>query len=238
MGIITTNNIMSRLVERTVQKVALDHLEKIYKHKAKKRRIFAKMETRTKKDYGGFRADGLLAYKKRWTGSIYVVSMEAKSFKTLKNILPYRSNALWFKNSLWAGFLFSVGTGSVFALVGFENPILGMMFWGSVFALGFFGYGLLSQHSYKHQTMEVLDQVERYHANEKWISISEDSLLDFTPKQQDDFKQICKNRGYGLILVGRKKRVTVYSKPKKTYRLFGNFLIYYSLEDKIKAYLK
>ena len=122
--------------------------------------------------------------------------------------------------------------------MGFENPILGLMFWGFMLAVGFLGYGLITRNSHKHQMMEVLEQVERYHANEKWISISEDSLLDFSHKQQNDFKKICKSRGYGLILVGKQKRVTVHSKPDKKYKWIGNFLKYYSLEEEIKRYLK
>ncbi|MGB1120963.1 MAG: hypothetical protein ACPG3Z_03135, partial [Saprospiraceae bacterium] len=79
---------MARLIERTVQETAQKYLEKYYKRKAKKGRMFSKVEVRTRKEYGGFRADGFLAFKKRWTGKLYVVSMEAKSYKTLKAIQP------------------------------------------------------------------------------------------------------------------------------------------------------
>lgn len=228
---------MARLIEKTVQETAQKYLEGYYKRKAKRRRLYSKIEVRTRKEYGGFRADGFLAFKKRWTGELYVVSMEAKSYKTLKAIQPYRDNKLWFKNSLWAGFLFSVGTGGVFALVGFENTILGLMFFLGSLVLGSVAYAFLTINSFQHKNIKVLDQVEQYPANEKWISISEDSFEDIDPKGQDVFLKVCKSRGYGLIMVDRRKKNHRYYKPKKKYRLFGSFVKYYSLEDEIRGYL-
>ena len=149
---------MARLIERTVQETAQKYLENYYKRKAKRRRLYSKIEVRTRKEYGGFRADGFLAFKKRWTGELYVVSMEAKSYKTLKAIQPYRDNKLWFKNSLWAGFLFSVGTGGAFALVGFENAILGLMFFLGSLVLGSVAYAFVTINSFQHKNIKVLDR--------------------------------------------------------------------------------
>jgi hypothetical protein len=228
---------MARLIERTVQETAQKYLEKYYKRKAKKGRMFSKVEVRTRKEYGGFRADGFLAFKKRWTGKLYVVSMEAKSYKTLKAIQPYRDNKLWFKNSLWAGFLFSVGTGGFFALIGFDNAILGLLFFLGMLAFGTVAYAFLTMNSFRHKNIAVLDQVEQYPANEKWISISEDSFEDIDPKGQDAFLKVCKSRGYGLIMVDRKKKNHRYYRPRKIYRPWGSFVKYYSLEDDIRKYL-
>jgi len=228
---------MARLIERTVQVAAQKYLEDYYKRKAKKGRMFSKIEVRTKKPYGGFRADGFLAFKKRWTGELYVVSMESKSYKTLKAIQPYRDNKLWFKNSLWAGFLFAVGTGGFYAIVGFDNAILGLMFFALMFLIGFLGYGILSRNSFQHKMIAVLNQVEQYPANEKWISISEDSFEDIDKAGQDAFLKVCKSRGYGLIIVDSKKNNQRYYRPKKTYRPWGSYVKFYSLEDDIRQYL-
>jgi hypothetical protein len=163
--------------------------------------------------------------------------MESKSYKTLKAIQPYRDGKLWFKNSLWAAFLFSIGTGGIFAVIGFDNPILGLMFFAAMFAVGFVGYGLLTSNSFKHKMIPVLDQVEQYPANEKWISISEDSFEDIDKKGQDAFMQVCKSRGYGLIIVDSKKKNHRYYRPKKHYAVWGSYVKYYSLEEDIRAYL-
>lgn len=229
---------MARLIERTVQEAAQKYLEKYYRRKAKKGRMFSKVEVRTRKEYGGFRADGFLAFKKRWTGELYIVSMEAKSYKTLKAIQPYRDGKLWRNNSLWAGFLFSVGTGGVYALVAADNSILGLLFFFGIWALGAGLYALLTRNSFQHKNIAVLNQVEQYPANEKWISISEDSFEDIDPKGQDAFLKVCKSRGYGLIMVDSKKKNHRYFRPKKIYRPWGSFVKYYSLEDEIRKYLE
>jgi hypothetical protein len=229
---------MARLIEHTVQITAQKYLESYYKGKARKGRMFSKIEVRTKKEYGGFRADGFLAFKKRWTGELYVISMESKSYKTLKAIQPYRENKLWFKNSVWAGFLFAVGAGGLFAIVGFDNPVLGLMFFAGMLIVGFFAYGTLTRNGFQHKQIPVLDQVEQYPANEKWISISEDSFEDINPKGQDAFMKVCKSRGYGLIIVDSKKKNHRYYRPKKNYRMWGSYVKFYALEQEIRAYLE
>jgi hypothetical protein len=228
---------MTRLIERTVQETAQKYLENYYKSKAKRGRMFSKIEVRTKKEYGGFRADGFLAFNKRWTGELYVVSMESKSYKTFDAIQPYRDNKIWRNNSLWYGFLFAIASGGAFALVGFENAILGLMFFLFTFSVGAGGYAFLFRNSFQNKHIAVLSQVEQYPANEKWISISEDSFQDIDKKGQDAFLKVCKSRGYGLIIVDEKKRNKLLFKPKKHYRPWGSFVKFYSLEKEIRDYL-
>ena len=106
---------MAKLEERTVQEVALKYLEKYYKRKARRRKIFSKIEVRTKKKYGGKRADGFLAFQKRFRRKPYVVSMESKSYKTQKVITPRLDKKMWRRNSIWYGLYIAVGSGSWFA---------------------------------------------------------------------------------------------------------------------------
>ncbi|MDF1868103.1 MAG: hypothetical protein P1U70_25005, partial [Saprospiraceae bacterium] len=67
---------MSRLNEITVQVHAQAFLEKRYRRKAQKGKLYSQLEARTKKKYGGKRADGLIAFK-HWILGTYVISMEA-----------------------------------------------------------------------------------------------------------------------------------------------------------------
>ncbi len=228
---------MARLIERTVQIAAQKYLEDYYRSSAKQGRMFSKIEVRTKKEYGGFRADGFLAFKRRWTGELYVVSMESKSYKTLDAIQPYRDNKLWLKNSLWAGFLFSTGTGSIYAIVGFDNPILGLMYFVGMLIFGFLTYGFLTRNFFTHKMIPVLSQVEQYPANEKWISISQDSFEDIGDVGQNAFMKVCKRRGYGLIIVDSKKQNHQHYTPKKQFRLWGSYVKFYSLEEEIRNFL-
>ena len=84
---------MSGLSEQYVQRKAQAYLERRYRTWGKA--LFSKMEVKTKKAFGGKRADGLIAFRRLIWGT-YVVSMEAKSYKTLNAILPYRSIGKWF----------------------------------------------------------------------------------------------------------------------------------------------
>ena len=66
------------------------------------RSFFAKEEVRTKKEYGAKRADGLLVFR-HWLWGQYVVSMEAKSYKTMPALKPRLDPYKLMWNSLKVG---------------------------------------------------------------------------------------------------------------------------------------
>ncbi|NRB65164.1 MAG: hypothetical protein HRU40_19465, partial [Saprospiraceae bacterium] len=101
---------MGKLSETKVQMVALNYLTQKYRRKAKRNRVFADIEVRTRREAGGGRADGLLAYRNFW-GGLRVVSMEAKSYNTLGAIRPRLSYKLLLWNSLRAGLLICLLSG-------------------------------------------------------------------------------------------------------------------------------
>ena len=228
---------MAKLLERTVQKRALDYLANYYKKKAKRRRLFDKMEVRTKRRYGGKRADGFVAFKRRFRKKVYVVSMESKSYKTQDVINPKRDNKLWIKNSLWLGAYIALGTGVIFLVNYIEGPI-----WSLIYALGTWlvvslVIGQLTKNSAKNKTMGVLKQIDQYPGNEQWLSTSKDSYDAIPVHLQSAFVKICKARGIGLLLVDKRKRIILIHKPKKRRKLFGSYLKYYSIEKDVKKYL-
>ncbi len=102
---------MTLILERTVQNKAQDFLKKRYRRKAKGSRIFSKTEMSTKKKYGSKRADGFLAFQHYIWGD-YVVSVEAKSKKTLPAMKPYRDEFIMVKNCLIMGFYCCLGSGA------------------------------------------------------------------------------------------------------------------------------
>lgn len=227
-----------QLLEITVQKAAQEYLESYYKWRARRSRLWSKIEVRTKKEYGSKRADGLLAYRKRLWGSWYVVSMEAKSYKTLDAITPHRDNWTWVKNSVYYGSLVAFGSGAVFFYQQMSSPqsaliyVLGL--WVGLILITAF----LTKNAYFNKTMPVYDQVLQYPANEQWVSISQDSYEMIPKNLRKPFVKVLKARGIGLLIVNRKKFVRRVHKPKKRWKKIGNFLKYYSLEKEIKAYLK
>lgn len=229
-----------RLIERTVQEIAQDHLVQYYRIKHNEDRIYSQLEARTRRKYGGKRADGLLAYKKN-EKKAFVASMEAKSYKTLPALKPYRVDRLWIQESIWVGLLVCLGSGSLFMMwrwveydfFRFFIPIL-------VWLAGGIVYAILSKSSYKFQEMEVIKQVFQYPGDEQWLSFSEDALNDISVDLRDNLFKICKARGVGVVLVDGRKQVSMVSKAKRRSRWFksSDCLKYYSNEDIIVDYLR
>jgi len=228
-----------RLIERTVQEVAQNYLENYYRRHHGKSQIYSKLEERTKKIYGMKRADGLLAYK-RSHRSAYVISMEAKSHKTLPALKPYRVHSLWIRDSIWKGMLLTLMSGILFFVWRMtEQPALirfGIPF--GVWTLAAICYAFVYRNSYRYQEMKVIHQVLQYPANEKWLSFSNDAFELIHPALQDNLFKICKARGVGVLLVDPKKNVEMVHRPKKISKWIGkDYLLYYHEEENIRKNL-
>ncbi|MEO1628849.1 MAG: hypothetical protein AAFV25_27110, partial [Bacteroidota bacterium] len=111
---------MAVLTEQSVQKIALRHLHRHYRRKSLWRKTFAKMEVRTRKKFGGKRADGLIAFR-HWLLGTYVVSMEAKSAKTLSAIRPYSDIRRLLLNSFRMGLFACLISGAYLALIKMDD---------------------------------------------------------------------------------------------------------------------
>lgn len=225
---------MPLILERTVQNEAQKFLEKKYKRKAKRNRIFSKTEMPTKAKYGRKRADGFLAFQHFIWGN-YVVSIEAKSMKTLPAIRPYRDAFIFMVNSLKMGLYCCIGSGAIFALWKMNDNLWQFLLPFYVLIISALVYALLTWRSYRHQTMDVIDQLNQYPANEQWLAFSKDSFEHLKKKSQKDLKKICKARGIGLLIYN--KRITILVKPKFRWAWGKDFLKYYSKEKEIRAYI-
>lgn len=231
---------MGRLIERTVQERAQAYLEQYYEIKYKAKRLFSKLEVRTRKEYGGKRADGFLAYKQN-ARRAFVISMESKSYKTLPALKPYRADKLWIRESLWWGLLFCLATGSLFVL--WRGGEFGLEAWQRwiiplvTFSAGAAAHAFLMKNSYRFQEMDVIHQVLQYPGNEQWLSFSKDALDDLPEAKQDMLFKICKARGIGVLIAESGKKVTLISKAETQFPLWNDYLIYYSIEDDVRKFL-
>ena len=223
---------MTLILERKVQEVTQEFLRKKYRRKARGNRIFSQIEMRTKKKYGSKRADGFLAFR-HWLWGEYVVSIEAKSRKTLPAIKPYLDHFLLLKNSAKAGLTFCILSGAIFFL--YKNPDGLFQFLMPLYAFMLSGliYALLTWNSYQHKTMDVLDQLKQYPANEQWLAFSKDSFEAVKKENQKKLRKICQARSVGLIIVSRK--VVVLEKPK--WKWGSGYLKYYAKEKEVRDYL-
>tara|TARA_R110002072_G_scaffold274979_1_gene436072 strand:+ start:410 stop:664 length:255 start_codon:yes stop_codon:yes gene_type:complete len=78
-----------------------------------------------------------------------------------------------------------------------------------------FGYFIYSEYSEptSHKLSGVFEQIETYPGNEQWLAVSDDSLIllnkqsNFFKSQSNDeaLKEICHNRGVGLLIVTPQK---------------------------------
>ena len=224
-----------QLIERTVQNVALEYMVNHYKWRAKRGRIWSKIEVRTKK---GKRADGLVAFKKRLFGSVFVASMEAKSYKTLHNIKPRLDNMLWVKNSTYYGSIATFVLAIAIVFKNIEEPRYALMLVLNSWVILTVLIAIFTRKMHINQTMDVFKQVLLYKADEQWIALSKDSFDMIDKRLQKPFIQVLKARGVGLLIVSSKKKVDRIHKPKRNRKTLGNFLKYYSVGEEIHKYLK
>ncbi len=226
-----------RLPEITVQKKAQAYLEQYYRIKHGRAPLYSNLEERTKREYGMKRADGLLAYKRNKKRA-YVISMEAKSHKTLPALRPYRVDKLWIQDSIWKGLLFTIVTGTLFLVwrgEGWAERLLlplGVWLGATLIHLALF------RKSYKYQEMEVIHQVFQYPANEQWLSLSEDSFDMIDAEVRHNLFKICKARDIGVLMVDETQQVSLVHEPgtRRRWAPYG-YLVYYHNERPIRDFL-
>ena len=224
---------MARLSEAYVQRHALAYLERRYCRFKRRQRYFSAIEVATKKRK---RADGLLVYK-RWLGGPYVVSLEAKSHKTLPAIRPELDWRRWLRNCV----LFFVCIGLITFLFGsYFYASRGLFRWLVPLNFALFitlGYGYFTRDSYRHLNVKVVRQLAQYPANEQWLAFSDDSFFSLRRKKQKALHRICRYRGIGLLLVGQKQQIHVLSTPLRRFRIGRDFVRFYSREKEIRQRL-
>ena len=228
---------MTNLSEKVVQDTAQAFLYHRYRKKARKGRMFSRTEVRTRQKFGGKRADGLLAFQHYLWGT-YVISMEAKSFKTLSTIKPRRDDNLLLWNSFKAGLKFSDLSGMFFALYRMDDGFLQFILPLNMLVCGAIIYGFFTSNSYRHKKVRVIKQLDQYPANERWLAFSKDSLVLLQKDKLRMLDKICKYKGIGIIVVSEKGRAEVRRSSSMQWKWFGDFLSYYSYEKRIREVIR
>ena len=222
---------LSQLTEHIVQSSAMAFLEKRYCNKAWGKRLFSQLEVRTRKKYGRKRADGLLAFKHFIFGT-YVISMEAKSYRTLEAIKPWKDHGRILLGSLKAGVILNILTGVGLLIFKLNDGYYQYLLPLFVFLFGASLYALLTWTSSRHLVADVLFQIKQYPANEQWLAVSKDSLSRLPEGKRSRLIQLCRNEGIGLLEVKQNKQVKAILTPRRNW--LPSFLKYYSIEDKIR----
>lgn len=225
---------MSRLIERTVQDEALVYLKKRYQKWASGNRMYARIEVRTKKEFGGKRADGFLAFKHYIWGT-FVVSMEAKSFKTLPAMKPYRDDSLLIKHCIIVGLTVCVLSGGFFAFFKMDDGLWQYLYPLNATVISALLYGYFTRNSYRHQLIDVVQQLEQYPGNHQWLAFSKDSIKDIPKKKWQTLEKICMYRGIGVLIVSNKGEIELFLNPTRRWKWFGDYVRFYSKEKEIRT---
>ncbi len=224
---------MSNLSERIVQETAQAFLYHRYRKKARKGKVFSKMEARTRREYGGKRADGLLAFNHYIFGP-YAVSMEAKSFKTLSAMKPVRSDNLLIWNSFKAGLKCCILSGMFFAFYRLNDGFMQILLPVNTLFCTALIYGFFTIDSYRHKTANVIKQLAQYPANERWLAFSKDSLQMLSKDKRRKLDKLCKQKGIGIVVVTKSGRAEMHRSASMRWKWFGDFIKYYSSEKRIR----
>jgi len=207
---------MSKLTEKYVQKRALSFLKEYYYKKYELKKIYSKDEVCTILNK---RADGFICFNSKKQIE-HTVSMEAKSHKTLGNLIPYWNDDKFMLHSVLPSLIIGVislyftqnMTWYFMALTSFCVIIL-------IFFLILFIVSFIEHDKYK--LIDVITQIHQYPANEKWIAISKDSLnltqklknSNFhTKNDYENFLSVCKSQRIGLLIISSRK-TEILNKP-------------------------
>lgn len=224
---------MKHLTETVVQDHAIKYLHKKYRFRAKAGRIFSQKEVRVRAKHGGQRADGLIAFRHILWGT-YVISLEAKSIKTLDALQPRIILGKIYLNAIKFGILLCILSGTFFLLFKHSgNPeyyLLPLL----IFLIGFLLYFIFLFGNHNNARVAVLKQLRNYPANEQWLACSDDSLEKLSRKNRNNLEKICRANGVGMLVVDRKGRVQEWNKASYRRKWRGDFLSYYSKEKMIR----
>ena len=227
---------MKKLSEKTVQEKALAYLRRRYRPWARWGQVFAKTEVRTRRQFGGKRADGLVAYRS-WWGTTRVISLEAKSHKTLRALRLQRENSAWWWRSILVGLAVCLASGAFLFLFKMDDAYLRYAFPLNVLVSASLAYAYFTRYSSRYQRAGVHRQLRQYPANQQWLAFSADSLQHLPPQEQKRLRQVCQRLGFGVLIVHSRGRVQRWLKPTFRRKWFGDFLKYYSKEKEIRQVL-
>lgn len=225
---------MRNLDEKVVQDRAIELLRLRYNaQKTPSSRLFCRDEVVTNE---GKRADGFLCFNQT-NQKYYVVSLEAKSHKTLGAIVPIWNNSRLRNRILLYSSIAQIPIVFLIRDLNWYWIIVSVIATVVLIGISYIAYSGLYEPS-RHMSLNVLNQIAQYPANEQWLAVSKDSLqlaVDVKNGIETDnekmLRSICEKKGIGLIIVDRKTaRVVIAPRARK-----GDFLFRYATAPQVKT---
>ena len=229
------------LDESYVRKAAVEWLANYYREKLNSRAIVPVIEkyVHKKSRLGNGRVDGLIAAQLS-NGTIFTATVEAKSFRTWNNIKLGFHDEVWLRHAAVFGALV-LGIVMLAGITANGGLLWGIVVPSLVFIVAAFSFCIVTQNSPYYQKFDVINQIQRYPANEQWIALSTDVFNKLVRKNQNDmFITKCQKKGVGLIRVSAGNKITVIHKPaeRNLPKNLSNFLDCYSGANNIRVMIQ
>ena len=234
-----------KLNEVHVKRTAVEWLAKDYQNTLGTNVIVSGFEAwvSKKSGLGSGRVDGLIAAQLP-NGTIYTVSIEAKSERTWNDInVQHLYEKMLARAAIFAGLITILLL--ILGITRTQELLLGIIF--PMVGITIAGFCLInfSPLGTQYRETEVVKQAKRYPANEKWVALSSDVYNKLgRVNQSNHFEKICLRNGIGLIKVTSSTKSVVIIAPKSisTPKNLDSFLTCYSrsqvVRDKLAIILR
>ncbi len=214
--------------ENKIEDFAFDYLKGYYETQHGAKNIFV---GRSELHKHGVEVEGLFAFKHPDSNN-FLASITFNNSQQIAALLnTYKKkglNKFRFVTPaaiLCFGLLFNIAIGyNIYAWILFTITALS----------GFILHTYLAK-AYLQLKLEVmLEELKKYQANEKWLGISISSLTFRNNSLANYFLKLCQHRGIGLIIVGKRAKVSLLQEPRLSMCRHGDYISQYISEDKIR----
>lgn len=225
------------LPEKHIQQRAVEFLAEYYRKCSHNKKVKFVFEAHTKQNK---RADGLIFWE-RAPDTVRVVSVEAKSSKTIRNLLTRWDEVKISKDGYYVALgimmlLFCVAYGVFNMRLPYDLPtlfltfiILTLVWWLTQWMLQTFFPRFF-------KTAGVLEQATRYPGNEVWIAIGYDTFKRDRAVRLKELRTQCQRRKFGLLEIHEDGYPPIIIEKPRFNRVVKvkDFLAYYKNEQKLR----
>lgn len=224
---------MSKHKESRIEDFAYDYLQTYYANRTGATTILTDKDEKTKK---GYKADGLISFLTPEKTLFIATLSTSHSDKLVQLLTHYKAKGLSKLRFL---------TGGLFLAASFLAGWKMLLWpWWYALALGllmgfvaFTAHTLLARKSLKSKVTRLVQHLSHLPADEQWLGLSISSLTFRNNTLAKHLLAICKQRGIGMITVGKRSKVVQLLEPVTQKPSNGDYLAKYESEVKIRKSL-
>lgn len=225
------------LPEKHIQQRAVEFLAEYYRKCSHNKKVEFVFEAYTKQNK---RADGLIFWE-RAPDTVRVVSVEAKSSTTIRNLLTRWDEVKISKDGYYVALgimmlLFCVAYGAFNMRLPYDLPTLFLTFIILTFVWWLTQWMLQTFFPRFFKTAGVLEQATRYPGNEVWIAIGYDTFKRDRAARLKELRTQCRRRKFGLLEIHEDGYPPVILEKPRFNRVVKvrDFLAYYKNEQRLR----